>query len=85
MPTCTFFSDRFGPEFTELVNSPDVSRFRVVEMITSCTDDTMKMPVIRSFSSPSHACAVIYVQGHAHVVYVLRTTQSLHSLETFND
>ena len=39
--------------FVEPSDAPDLSRFRLVEMFTSCTDDDVKAQIISSFTSES--------------------------------
>ena len=47
-----FFRDGLGREFTEPIGSPDLSRFRLVDMFTSVTDAEVKSQIISSFCDP---------------------------------
>ena len=48
-----FFQNSMKGEFTEPPNVPYLSQFRLVEMFTSCTDDSVKDQIITSFTKPS--------------------------------
>ncbi len=54
-----FFEKELGPYFTEPVGAPSLSRFRIVEMFTSCTDDSIKKQVVESFSQSSSLLRVV--------------------------
>ena len=45
-----FFKNGLSKGFTEPPDSPDYSRFRLVEMFTSCTDAEVKSEIISSFT-----------------------------------
>ena len=47
-----FFKRSLGEHFTESVNAPDLSRFRLVEMFSSCTADSVRRQIIESFCNP---------------------------------
>ena len=47
------FKRALQQDFTEPRNSPDLSRFRLVKMFTSCIDDDVKSQIIQSFCSVS--------------------------------
>ena len=44
------FSDMLGPEFTEPVHAPNISRFRLVDMFTNPTQKVVKDDIIDAFS-----------------------------------
>ena len=48
-----YFKHGLGIYFTEPMDAPDQSRFRLVEMFTSCTDEDVKKQIITSFCSSS--------------------------------
>ena len=48
-----------GEDFTEPVDAPDLSKYRLVEMYTSCTDEEVKSQIVRSFCSDSPMRIVI--------------------------
>lgn len=48
-----YFKQGLGNGFTEPIDAPDLSKFRLVEMFTSCTDEEVKSQIISSFSKPS--------------------------------
>ena len=48
--------------FTEPCGAPDLSRFRLVEMFSSCTDKEVKTQIVKSFNSQSSlrcVCATV--------------------------
>ncbi len=45
-----FFRDQLGADFTEPPSSPDLPRFRRVDMFLSCTDPVVKEEIIQSFT-----------------------------------
>ena len=47
------FRSHMGKEFTEPKGAPDLSRFRLVEMFTSATDESVKEQIIKSFTENS--------------------------------
>ena len=47
----TYFRDGLGKSFTDPIDSPNLSRFRLVDMFTSCTDPEVKSQIIQSFTS----------------------------------
>ena len=53
------FSGELGEDFTESVDAPDLSKYRLVEMYTSCTDEEVKSQIVRSFCSDSPMRIVI--------------------------
>jgi ATP-dependent DNA helicase RecQ len=48
-----YFQCNLGSEFTEPIGAPALSRYRLVEMYTSCTTTTVKNQIITSFTKPS--------------------------------
>ena len=54
-----YFRDELGKEFTEPKGSPDQSKFRLVEMFTSCTDQEVKIQIINSFTNPYTALRIV--------------------------
>lgn len=48
-----YFKHALGSGFTEPRGAPDLSRFRLVEMFSSCTDEEVKCQIVKSFSAPS--------------------------------
>lgn len=48
-----YFKYGLQSSFTEPRGAPDLSRFRLVEMFSSCTDEEVKCQIIKSFSSQS--------------------------------
>ena len=48
-----YFKKGLGEYFTEPVDAPDISTFRLVEMFSSCTDAEVKSQIIASFSKDS--------------------------------
>lgn len=48
-----YFRNGLGGGFTEPVDAPDLSRFRLVEMFTACTDNEVKSQIIMSFRTDS--------------------------------
>ncbi len=48
-----FFRGGLGSSFTDPVDAPDQSKFRLVEMFTSCTDQEVKSQIVSSFSTKS--------------------------------
>ena len=49
-----YFQNSLGKDFTEPPGAPSsLSRFRLVEMFTSCTDNDVKSQIISSFTKPS--------------------------------
>ena len=45
---CIYFRKGLGKKFTEPVDSPDHSKFRLVDMFTSCTDQEVKTQLFTS-------------------------------------
>ncbi|SMN01812.1 ATP-dependent DNA helicase RecS (RecQ family) [uncultured Candidatus Thioglobus sp.] len=54
-----FFRSGLGECFTEPVDAPDLSRFRLVEMFSSCTPDSVRRQIIKSFCTPSASLRVV--------------------------
>lgn len=48
-----FFKRRLGSAMTHPAGSPDVSKFRLVDMFCSCTQEDVKSNIVESFSSSS--------------------------------
>lgn len=55
----TYFKHGLGIDFTEPQDAPDLSRFRRVEMFTKCTDEEVKVQIVKSFSMESPLRVVI--------------------------
>ncbi len=47
---CELFSNSLGPEFTEPIGAPNISRFRLVDMFTNPTQKIVKDDIITTFS-----------------------------------
>ena len=45
--------------FTETVNAPDLSRFRLVEKFSSCTADSVRRQIIESFCNPLASLKIV--------------------------
>jgi ATP-dependent DNA helicase RecQ len=54
-----FFKRKLGDYFTEPVDAPDLSKFRLVEMFTGCTDEVVKSQIVTSFCSDSSLRIVV--------------------------
>lgn len=54
-----FFKSGLGEHFTDPIDAPDLSQFRLVEMYSSCTPDGVKRQIIESFCSPSAPLRVV--------------------------
>ena len=54
-----YFRDELGETFTEPVKSPDLSKFRLVDMFTAITDREVKEQIIQSFSNPEAPLRVV--------------------------
>ncbi len=55
----TYLSQGLGPELTEPIDAPNISRFRLVDMFTSVTDAQQKDLIISSFTKPSQLRVVV--------------------------
>ena len=44
-----YFRDELGEAFTEPIKSPDLSKFRLVDMFTAVTDTEVKGQILQSF------------------------------------
>ena len=53
------FKKCLGINFTETTGSPDIPFFRLVDMYTSVTDQTIKEEIIRLFTTKSHLRVVV--------------------------
>ena len=53
-----YFRESMGDLFTEPVGAPDLSRFRLVEMYTKCTESDVKTQIVSSFTGTSCLCIV---------------------------
>ena len=49
-----FYQSQLGEEFVEPIGPPFLSRYRLVEQFTSCTDESVKTQIISSFTKPSY-------------------------------
>ena len=58
---CTyFFRKQLGADFLYPSDAPDLSKYRLVDMFTSCTEEGVKNQILKSFTSPtSPLCVVI--------------------------
>lgn len=54
-----FFRSGLGDYFTEPVDAPDKSRFRLAEMYSSCTPEDVKRQIITSFCTDSAPLRVV--------------------------
>ncbi len=54
-----FFRDGLGHVFTEPTDAPDHSKFRLVDMFTSCTDSEVKSDIVSSFTSPNSPLRIV--------------------------
>ena len=48
-----FFKHGLGVNFTDPIDAPDLSQFRLVDMFTSCTDEQVKQQIVKSFGTLS--------------------------------
>ena len=55
----TFLKSELKQQFTEPQDAPDLSRYRIVDMFTSCSDEVVKDNIIKQFTSPSQLRVVI--------------------------
>ena len=53
------FRDNLGNYFTEPPDSPDQSKYRLVDMFTACTDEEVKLQIIASFTSPNSPLRIV--------------------------
>lgn len=54
-----YFRDQLGKNFTEPIDSPDLSKFRLVDMFTAVTDPEVKVQIISSFCDPSAPLRIV--------------------------
>ena len=54
-----FFKSGLGEHFTDPIDAPDLSRFRLIEMYSSCTPEGVKRQIIESFCNPSAPLRVV--------------------------
>jgi len=54
-----FFTGELGKEKMEPIGFPDISRFRLVDMFTSCTTSDVKDNIIQSFVKPNGRLRII--------------------------
>lgn len=54
-----FFKQKLGAQFTEPCGAPDLARFRLVDMYTHCTHQSVKDVILQRFTSPSSLRIVI--------------------------
>ena len=47
-----YFRKQLGSEMLEPKDAPDISRFRLIDMYTSCTESRVKDQIIESFTNP---------------------------------
>ena len=61
MRNCTyFFRKQLGADFLYPSDAPDLSKYRLVDMFTSCTEEGVKNQILKSFTSQtSPLCVVI--------------------------
>ena len=54
------FRKQLGTDFLYPTDAPDLSKYRLVDMLTSCTEEGVKNQILKSFTSPtSPLCVVI--------------------------
>ena len=54
-----FFKAGLKKAFTVPIDAPDLAKFRLVDMYTSCTDNTTKSTIMEQFTKPSQLRIVI--------------------------
>lgn len=54
-----YFKKRLGTNFTFPPDAPDLSKFRLVEMFTACTERKVKDQIIRSFTEVSSPLRIV--------------------------
>ncbi len=54
-----YFRDELGEAFTEPSKSPDLSKFRLVDMFTAVTDSEVKEHIIKSFCNPEAPLRIV--------------------------
>ena len=56
----TLFKQYLGPNFTNPAGAPTtLSKYRVVDMFTSCTQEEVKRSILESFTSPKSQLRVV--------------------------
>ena len=55
-----FFERNLGRDFTEPPGAPNLSRFRLADMFTSCTEDTVKNHIITNFTTQNGSLRLIF-------------------------
>ena len=55
----SFFKMGLKEKFTDPIDAPDLSQFRIVDMFTSCSDEVVKENIIKLFTSVSQLRVVI--------------------------
>lgn len=59
-----FFKRGLGDKFTEPRDAPDIAKFRLVDMFTSCTDKITKSIIIEQYTITSSDCNCSLWYGH---------------------
>lgn len=54
-----FFKEQLGVNFTEPPGAPDLPKFRLVDMFTTCTESAVKEEIIQTFTKDSNLQIVI--------------------------
>ena len=54
-----YLRNLLGVNFTEPPNAPDITKFRLVEMFTSVTDNYIKVDIIKLFTKNSQLRIVV--------------------------
>ena len=54
-----FFQTGLGDGFTEPIDAPDLSKYSLVEMFSSCTEDHIREQIVKSFSTVSSVLRVV--------------------------
>ena len=54
-----FFRQHLRGDFTDSPGCPDLSRYRVVEMYSRCTETTIKESIMQSFCDPSSPLRIV--------------------------
>ena len=54
-----YFKQKLGPQFTEPPGAPDLSQFRLMDMYTHCTYQSVKDAILARFMSPSFLKIVV--------------------------
>ena len=55
----SYFKSGLGINFLKPKGAPDITEFRIIDMYTSCTDETTKQQIVELFTKPSQFRIVI--------------------------